>query len=100
MRRARIELFSQIFVYQRVEVRVAIRAGRELLQIFGEGPHMLVVLLGIKSERVLRKLALRPSLIEGMLQQVMLFDQRVKRFDQSLRLWSVLRHSVLRFIFE
>src|SRR5580700_144461 len=94
VRRSRIELFSQVFVYQSLKVRVAICAGCELLQVIREGTNVLIVLLGVKCERILGELACSPSLVERMLQQVIFFNQRIKRFDQSLRLRGILGHRI------
>ena len=44
---------------------------------------MLVVLLGIEREGLARKRAFRPSLVEGMLEQMVAFDELIERSDKG-----------------
>jgi len=93
VRRRGIEFLGQVFLHQLAEFGVAIGAAGELLQVLRERAHVLIILFGVQRQRFARKLALGPGLIKRVLQQVVLFDERVERFEQSLR--AVLGHLVL-----
>jgi hypothetical protein len=55
---------------------------------------VLVILLGVQAQILFGKPAFRPGLVKRVLEQVVLFDQSVKRFKQSLRAAGFLGHPV------
>src|SRR5690242_16894946 len=90
MRRCRIEFFGEIIFHQFSER--FFRTIRELLQILRKGTDVLIVLLRIKLKRFAGKRAFRPSLVERMLEEVILLDEGVERFEHSSCLYAILGH--------
>jgi hypothetical protein len=75
-----VKLFGEIFLDELVQIPVG--AGSQLAQIFRERAHVLVILLGIERQRFERELAFHPVAVKRMLQQVMLMNECVERFEQ------------------
>ena len=95
MRGSFIQFFREIFLDQRFQLRIAIGAARQVLQIFGERLHVLVILLGIKRQSLLRQLPFRPRAVKRVFQQMIFFHERVERAEQRLAFVTNLRHPIL-----
>jgi len=90
MRRHRIEFLSEVIFHKSGER--FFRPVGELLQIFWKGADMLIVLLRIQLKRLAGKRAFRPSLIERVLQKVILLDESIERFEHGRFFCAVLGH--------
>src|ERR1700722_14144934 len=53
---------------------------------------MLVILLGVECQCLLGELALGPGAVEGVLEQVIFFNERIERTEQRLAFLASLGH--------
>jgi hypothetical protein len=84
VRSKRIELFIKIFLHEKSEMSAC--AARKLTEIFRECAHVLVILRRVKLQRFLGKCSCGPSLIERMIQKMVLFDEVVNQIYERFLL--------------